>query len=133
LLSEEYRDDTSTTTPRRPGRWAGVDWSWTDHAVCVVDDTGSVVERLTVKHTAAGLAKLVTALHRHRVDGVAIERGDGPVVQALLDADLPVFVVASRQVTALRTRYGTAGTRTTDSTPTYSPTCCAPTGAGSRP
>ena len=42
---------------------------------------------------------------------MAIERGDGPVVQALLDAGLPVFVVASRQVTALRSRYGTAGNK----------------------
>jgi transposase len=88
-----------------------VDWSWTDHAVCVVDEDGAVVERLTIKHTAAGLAKLVTALHRHEVDGVAIERSDGPVVQALLDAGLSVFVVPSRQVTALLTRYGTAGNK----------------------
>lgn len=40
---------------------------------------------------------------------MAIERGDGPVVQALLDAGLTVVVIASRQVTALRTRYSTAG------------------------
>jgi transposase len=33
------------------------------------------------------------------------------VVQALLDAGLTVFVVASRQVTALRSRYGTAGNK----------------------
>jgi transposase len=95
----------------RGRRWAGVDWSWTDHAVCVVADDGAVVERLTVKHSAAGLGKLVTALHRYEVDGVAIERGDGPVVQALLDGGLSVFVVPSRQVTALRTRYGTAGNK----------------------
>lgn len=88
-----------------PIRWAGVDWSWSEHAVCVIDDNGAAIDRLTVKHTAPGLAKLVTALHRHRVTGVAIERGDGPVVQALLDAGLTVFVIASRQVTALRSRY----------------------------
>ena len=54
---------------------------------------------------------MVTALHRHRITGVAIERGDGPVVQALLDAGLSVFVIASRQVTALRSRYGTTGNK----------------------
>jgi transposase len=63
-----------------------VDWSWSEHAVCVVDEAGAAVERATVKHSAAGLGKLVTLLHRHQVAGVAIERGDGPVVQALLDA-----------------------------------------------
>jgi hypothetical protein len=79
-----------------PVRYAGVDWSWSDHAVCVIDDAGAAVQRLTVTHSAAGLAKLVTLLHRHQVLGVAIERGDGPVVQALLDAGLTVFVVPSR-------------------------------------
>lgn len=74
-MNQEHTADTSTTTPARAGRWAGVDSSWTEHAVCVVDDTGAVVERLTVKHTAAGLARLVTALHGHGVNGVAIERG----------------------------------------------------------
>jgi transposase len=54
---------------------------------------------------------MITLLDRHRVAGIAIERGDGPVVQALLEAGLTVFVVASRQVTALRSRYGTAGNK----------------------
>ena len=54
---------------------------------------------------------MVTALHRHRITGVAIERGDGPVVAALLDAGLTVFVIAGRQVTALRSRYGTTGNK----------------------
>ena len=85
-----------------------MDWSWSEHAVCVIDDAGAVIERCTVKHTAAGLARLVTVLHRHQVSGVAIERGDGPVVAALLEAGLTVFVIPARQVTALRTRYGTA-------------------------
>jgi Transposase len=35
----------------------------------------------------------------------------GPVVAALLDAGLSVFVIASQQVTALRSRYGTAGNK----------------------
>ena len=41
-----------------------------------------------------------------RVSGVAIERPDGPVVDALLAAGLEVVVIASRHVKALRTRYG---------------------------
>jgi len=98
-----------TSEQRR--RHAGVDWSWQDHAVCVVDDAGAVVQRLTVPHSAAGLDKLVRMLQRHDVDGVAIERGDGPVVQALLGAGLTVFVISSRQVKALRLRYGTAGNK----------------------
>jgi len=101
-------DDTTTDGPVR---YAGVDWSWSEHAICIIDETGTAIEQITVKHSAAGLSKLATLLHRHGVAGVAIERGDGPVVQALLDANLTVFVIASRQVTALRSRYGTAGNK----------------------
>ncbi len=102
---------SNDNSDEEPVRWAGVDWSWSEHAVCVIDDAGAAVERFTVKHTAPGLSKLVTALHRYRVTGVAIERGDGPVAQAFLDAGLTVFVIVSRQVTALRSRYGTTGNK----------------------
>ena len=92
-------------------RHAGVDWSWETHAVCVVDHDGEVVRRFTVAHSAAGLAQLVGQLRLLAVEGVAIERGDGPVVDALLGSGLPVFVITSRQVKALRLRYGTAGNK----------------------
>lgn len=98
-------------TSETSARHAGVDWSWQEHAVCVVDDDGVVVARHTVAHSAAGLDLLVRMLRRHAVAGVAIERGDGPVVQALLAAGLTVFVISSRQVKALRLRYGTAGNK----------------------
>jgi hypothetical protein len=99
-----------------------VDWSWETHAVCVVDDDGQVIERFTVAHSAAGLAQLTGRLRRRGAAAVAIERGDGPVVQALLDADLQVFVITSRQVKA-RCDCATAppATRTTGSTPTPRP------------
>ncbi len=42
---------------------------------------------------------------------VAIERPDGPVVDALLAAGLEVVVVSSRSVKALRERYGTSGNK----------------------
>jgi hypothetical protein len=42
-------------------RWAGVDWSWSEHAVCVIDDAGAAIARFSVAHTAPGLANLVTA------------------------------------------------------------------------
>jgi transposase len=45
------------------------------------------------------------------VDGVAIERPDGLVIDALLGADLRVVVIASRHVKALRTRHGLAGNK----------------------
>jgi Transposase. len=111
LTSADTTGSPDGSPDGEPVRWAGVDWSWSEHAVCIIDDAGAAIERFTVAHTAPGLTKLVTRLQRHQITGVAIERGDGPVVAALLDAGLAVFVIASRQVTALRSRYGTAGNK----------------------
>ena len=64
--------------------YAGIDWSWQHHALCLVDDDGQRLEEATLPHTKAGLAKITTVLRRHRVTRVAIERGDGPVVEHLI-------------------------------------------------
>ena len=89
----------------------GVDWASDSHAVCVIDADGEPVQRFTVSHTRAGLRQLVAILGRYRVGGVGIERPDGPVVDALLDAQLPVFVIPPSQLKALRQRYGSAGNK----------------------
>jgi len=90
---------------------AGLDWSWEQHAVCVLEPDGAVLERFDVAHDAAGLREALRRLKRHRVTAVGIERGDGPVVDTLLAAGLAVFVISSRQVRALRLRYDCAGNK----------------------
>ena len=77
MSQPELAENMGTTERPRQVRWAGVDWSWSEHAVCVIDDDGTVIARFAVAHTKAGLATLVTTLDRHHVSGVAIERGDG--------------------------------------------------------
>jgi transposase len=91
------------------GRSAGIDWAKDRHAVCVIDGRGVVLSRFEVEHTESGLRELVRRLGD--VDGVAIERPDGPVIDALLEAGLRVVVIASRHVKALRTRHGLAGNK----------------------
>jgi hypothetical protein len=91
--------------------YAGVDWASRAHAVCVVDGHGTALERFEVEHSEPGLRALGRRLTRTGVSGVAIERPDGPVIEALVAAGLTVFVIASRNVKALRTRYGTAGNK----------------------
>jgi transposase len=93
------------------GAVAGVDWASEVHVVCVVDAVGEVVDRFEVTHDLGAIRTMVKRLARATVVGVAIERGDGPVVEELLDAGLAVFVVPSRQIKALRTRYGSAGNK----------------------
>jgi transposase len=88
------------------GVTAGVDWATADHAVA--DARGTVTERFVVDAAAAGLRELVRRLRRAHVAEVAIERGDGLVVDTLLDAGLTVVVIAPNQVNNLRGRYGSA-------------------------
>jgi transposase len=45
------------------------------------------------------------------VSEAAIERGDGPLAEALLQAGLTVVVITSRQMKNLRSRYGSAGAK----------------------
>jgi transposase len=91
--------------------FGGVDWALDAHAVAIVDQTGVLVDEFVVEHSGPGLDELCTRLSKYDVGRVAIERPDGPVVDALLRAGLSVVVIASRSVKALRERYGMAGNK----------------------
>lgn len=98
------QDDTTAPT-------AGVDWATDTNEGCIIDAAGVVMLRANTTHDAAGIRRLVDAFTRHGVARVAIERPDGPVVDALLAAGLDVVVVTPRQVKHLRARYGAAGNK----------------------
>ena len=71
----------SVTPETPPARvCAGLDWAKDDHAVCVIDADGQVLDRFTIEHTAAGLKRLIRNLLTAGVDEIGIERGDGPMV-----------------------------------------------------
>ena len=93
------------------GLTCGIDWARDDHAITIVDEHGRQVHRSTVEHSWAGLHELVGLLARTGATEVAIERPDGPVVDALLDAGITVVVISPNQVTNLRGRYGSAGNK----------------------
>lgn len=101
-------DDSNILTRPPTG---SVDWASQSHVAAVVDPDGRLVATREFAHDRRGLASLVGWLRRHGVDRVAIERGDGPVVDALLDAGLTVFVIHPRQMKNLRGRYGNAGNK----------------------
>jgi transposase len=102
-----------TSLPALPpgGVTAGIDWASTDHAVCVLDAAGRALSRFTIEHTARGLAELVRRLRSHGVGEVAIERGDGSLVDTLVDAELTVVVISPKEIKSLRGRYGSAGNK----------------------
>jgi transposase len=90
---------------------AGVDWATDDHAVAVVAPDGEQTSRFSVTHDAAGLRSLVKRLLAAGVAEVGIERPDGPVVDALRQAGLVVYVIPPGQLRNLRSRYGSAGNK----------------------
>ena len=89
--------------------FAGIDWASKTHAVCVVAADGSVRGRFEVPNTGKTFAGLCRRLAKLAVAAVAIERPDGPLVEAMVDAGLRVVVITPRQVKALPSRYGAAG------------------------
>jgi transposase len=93
------------------GAVAGIDWASEVHVACVIGEDGTVASRFSFTHDAAAIRTMTRRLRAAGVARVAIERGDGPVVEELLAAGLVVFVVPSRQIKGLRTRYGSAGNK----------------------
>lgn len=91
--------------------FAGIDWASQTHAICVVDDKSAITVRFEIPNTGTTFRGLIKRLTKLGVEGVAIERCDGPLVEALLDAELPVFVITPRQVKGLRSRYTGSGAK----------------------
>ena len=91
--------------------FAGIDWASKTHAICVVDDQGAIKVRFEIPNTGKTFSGLIKRLTKLGVEGVAIERCDGPLVEALLDADHRVVVITPRQVKGLRSRYSGSGAK----------------------
>jgi transposase len=91
------------------GRFAGVDWATEEHAVCVVDEQGRILEGRRYSHNEPGIRALCARLLRLRVVLVALERPDGLLIERLLDAGLTVVAVHPNQVKAMRPRFSVAG------------------------
>jgi transposase len=93
------------------GACAGIDWAQDRHAVCVVDMAGNPADEFTAAHDRAGIAALIARLRRAGAAEAAIERGDGPLVDALLAAGFTVVVIESRKVRNLRERHVSSGAK----------------------
>jgi transposase len=90
-------------------RFAGVDWASEEHAVCVNDAGGRIVEGRRYRHDERGLKALCARLIELGVVLVAIERPDGLLIERLLDAGLRVIAIHPNQVAAMRPRFSAAG------------------------
>jgi transposase len=94
--------------------FVGLDWASTEHAVCVIDERGTVQAEFTVKHTAEGLADLRARLVRLAGAedlAVALERPTGLVVDELVEAGVKVVPIHPNAVKASRPRFSSAGAK----------------------
>ena len=89
--------------------FAGVDWASEEHACCVLDEAGRIIEGRRYRHDERGITALCRRLVRLGVELVAIERPDGLLIERLLDADLRVIAIHPNQVAAMRPRFSAAG------------------------
>lgn len=90
-----------TVAKLEPLRFVGIDWAAEEHAVCVLDDAGRKVMSFKIAHSRDGFEKLVKKLATLGPAGqvpVAIERPDGRLVDALLEAGHPVAPVSPNAI-----------------------------------
>ena len=83
----------------------GIDWATETHAVHVMDPTGRRRDGFEVAHSRTGLEALVKRLGRFgpaELVPVAIERGEGRLVDVLLEAGHPVVPVQPNAIKAWR-------------------------------
>jgi len=94
-----------TVAELEPVAYAGVDWASEEHAVCVLDTAGRKTSSFTVVHSRDGFDGLANRLAPLGPAGqvpVAIERPDGRLVDALLEAGHPVVPVSPNAIKAWR-------------------------------
>jgi len=95
--------------------FVGLDWASREHAVCVVDGQGAVVDRFVVEHSAPGMQELAERLRILAAKGevrVAIERPTGLIVDTLVEGGFTVVPIHPNAVKASRPRYSAAQGKT---------------------
>jgi transposase len=86
-------------------RFVGIDWAAEEHAVSVLDESGRAVVAFTIAHSREGLETLVNRLAKLGPPAavpVGVERGDGRLVDRLLEAGHPVVKVSPKAIKAWR-------------------------------
>jgi hypothetical protein len=66
------------------GSHAGIDWASEKHDVLIADADGERLLAETLRHDETGITALCDALICFELDVIAIERGDGVLIERLL-------------------------------------------------
>lgn len=94
------------------GSFVGIDWGGEHHQVCIVDQYGRVVRQRRIGHDQRGLAEIEKNLGiAERPVRVAIERGEGLLVEHLQTLAVPVYCVSPKISARARERYRLASAK----------------------
>ena len=96
--------------------FCGLDWGNSEHQLCVIDREGTQIGERRAKATGEGISAAIDWLLKQaggegsRV-AVIIERNDGPIVEALVDRGIHVFVIHPKQLDRFRDRHTASGAK----------------------
>lgn len=96
--------------------FAGIDWGFSSHQVCLTGHDGSVVGEKAFKHGGGGLWEMACWLIKlsnaaPQNIAIAIEVTRGPVVESLLEQDFEVHSVNPKQLDRFRDRFSPSGAK----------------------
>ncbi|MEV6259066.1 IS110 family transposase [Nocardia sp. NPDC051911] len=98
------------TSPAEQSVFAGIDWGGTHHQICIVDHAGKLIVQKRVRHDLGGFAELEDLLDLPGIR-IAIERGEGLLVEHLQLRGLPVYCVSPKISARARERYRLSATK----------------------
>lgn len=92
--------------------FVGVDWGYSVHAVCVIDERGAVLKRFSANHDREGLSELLRQLRElGKSLPIAIERPSGLLIDMLVEAGHQVHAMHPNAVKASRPRYSSSSAK----------------------
>lgn len=90
----------------------GLDWGNSHHQLCILDAAGRMLDQGKFAHDVVGAHQLHERLGRHGpVQGIAIERSEGLLVEALQQQGHRLFCVSPKMSARARERYRLAPTK----------------------
>lgn len=111
-MAQGVLDSSAVASTAAGGVFVGIDWGNSHHHLCVVDDVGRLVEQGRLAHDVAGIGELLDRLRWHAlISGIAIERSEGLLVEALQQHRHRLFCVSPKLSARARERYRVAPTK----------------------
>lgn len=105
-------DSTKVESAAADGVFVGLDWGNSHHQLCILDAAGRMLNQGKFTHDVAGAGELTERLTRYgAVRGIAIERSEGLLVEALQDQGHQLFCVSPKMSARARERYRLAPTK----------------------